>query len=451
MNTDHPARTVRITASTLRSLKAGDKEWFIRDSLQRGFQIKVSLNGHAVYQVEARMGGTGRVKKFKIGKVGDISLDEARERAKEALDKIRSGIDPLQEKRAQVHQGKTLRELINTYYDSRRLKPRTHQEYEKIARTRFKNWLDRRVMDITKHEIRDWYLQGRKSPTHTEGSYRFLNSLMVFAKGLEVIDQNPCELVTNAGMRYRIGKRTRHIEPNIDLGKFLKAFVNYKYQRDSERVARDVILLIITTGLRSQEARTLKWKNVDFERKLIIIPDTKNKLPHIVPMVPLTYSLLSYRQEYRDSSQYVFRVKRETKSGSITNFQKTLKNICVTAQIPVVTAHDLRRTFATVLNSLNVGYADMKQLMNHKAQDITASVYIQPDIEKLRRILYQVGNYYDLKIPFFPLGQGCSQYASGTLRKTIYGHGEVIPEPLDDPTEEDPEWIAFNEKQLWEI
>ncbi len=440
----------RITATTLRNLRPVDKDWFIRDSSQSGFQIKIPPSGKAVYQVEARLGGTGKVKKFKIGNVQDVSLGDARARATDALDKIRSGIDPLSVKRAQLHEGKTLRQLIELYFESRHLKERTKRDYKIIADRRFARWINTRVTNITKHEVRDWYAQGRNVPTQTEQAYKFLNSLMVFAMGLEIISQNPCSLVTNAGMRFSIRARTSHIEVNNDIGKFCKALTDLRFYRDSEKVARDIIVLILTTGLRSVEARTLRWSDIDFERKVIKIADTKNGRPHTVPMVPLTYSMLRYREENKEGSRYVFRMRGETKTGHIIDFQKTLSAICKKAEVSNVTPHDLRRTFATVLNSLNVGYADVKQLLNHKAQDITAGIYIQPDIEKLRSILGSVVNFYDSKIPFYALAQGCSQYTQGTLRFCLYNKGELTPVILDDPTEEDPGYIRQAEHDLWE-
>ncbi len=450
-------RKTMITNATLRSLKAGDSSWFVRDAVQTGFQIKVSPSGKAVYQVEARLGGTGRVKKYKLGNVQDMELPEARKRAATALNKIRQGIDPLQEKRANLHKGITLKELTELYYQARDLKQRTLRDYKYLATNRFTNWLETRVSDITKHEILDWYMQEKKKrPTQAEHAYRFLNALMVFAKGMEIIKENPCHLVTDTKVRYSIKTKQSHIEVNRDIARFLSAFIGYKFVRDSEKVARDLILLILTTGLRSLEARSMEWKNVNFERRIFTIPDTKNKRPHAVPMTPLTYSLFRYREEHSDGSKYVFRIRGNSKSGYMTDIQKTLTNICNAAGIDVVTPHDLRRTFATVLNSLGVGYADVKHLMNHKAKDITAGVYIQPDIENMRRILWKVVDFYDRKIPYFPQGMMmgenmvASQFTSGVLRFSIYGRGEVLPEELDNPTEENPDWQAFNERMIWE-
>jgi len=235
----------------------------------------------------------------------------------------------------------------------------------------------------------------------------------------------------------------------MDLEKFLTAFVRYDYARDSQMVARDVIVLILSTGLRKNEAQKLMWKDVDFKRKTINIPNTKNGRDHLLPMTQLTYSMLKYRQENAEKSKYVFRLKGDNESPHITDFRKTLKNVCISSKIPIVSPHDLRRTFATVLNSLDVGFADTKHLMNHTSKDVTVGVYIQPDIEKLRKILSVVVDFYDHKIPVFN-ERGCLPYSSNAIRYILYGKGDLYAEETDDPNECDPEWIAYNEHTLWE-
>ena len=223
--------------------------------------------------------------------------------------------------------------------------------------------------------------------------------------------------------------------------------------RDSERVARDLIALILTTGLRVNEARTITWANVDMERKCFIIKDPKNHRDHVVPFTPFSYGLFKYRQENSLDSNYVFRIKSVTKTKYMINFQKTLNNICSEAKIPRVTPHDLRRTFATVLNSLNVGYADLKFLMNHKDKDVTTGIYIQPDMEVLRGHLRRVVNFYDHKIPIevtAPRGMYFSRYTDGTLRFKLYKDFELTPAEIDDPTAEHPDWIANAERIIWE-
>lgn len=455
---EQQSRKTHITAATIRSLRPSEGVQVIRDTSLKGFQIRVLPSGNAVFWAEARFGGgKGRNMKFKIGGV-DMPLPDARERARVALDKIRSGIDPLQEKQMQAHEGKTLRQLIKDFYEVRVLKPSTKAIYG-YHEKEFKGWINKRVADITDYEIGDWYARGKHKQYMTDGAFRFLHTLMKFAIARRIIQDNPCLMVTHTGQRFKRKRRTGHIESH-NLGKFFKALIEYKYVKDSEMVARDVILLIITTGLRSEEARALIWKNVDLkkEKRAFIIPDTKNGLDHTVSLTPLSYSMFLYRKEHGEGSEYVFRIKESSKakSGYVTNIKKTLGNICKLAEIPVVTVHDLRRTFATALNLIGVGLIDGHKLMNHKSKDMTVQ-YTQAEVEHLRDIYMRVVDFYDLKIEYHekfkvtgddpdvaPLWT--SGYAIGTLNHVLYDRGSIAHQFTDDPT---GEWKKATEETRW--
>ena len=47
-----------------------------------------------------------------------------------------------------------------------------------------------------------------------------------FAKGLEIIKENPCHLVTDTKVRYSIKTRQSHIEVNTDIAKFFETFID---------------------------------------------------------------------------------------------------------------------------------------------------------------------------------------------------------------------------------
>ena len=448
----------RITETTLKTLKAKREPWVIRDTEQRGFQVKVLPSGLATFQVEARMGGKGKVKKFKIGNVSDMPLKQAREKAKEQLNLIRSGTDPQTVKKQQMYEGMTLGELLEAYLGrpNHNLKERTVKDYRAFFKKQFKQWHKKRVVDITKYEILDWYTKGKQTPTFTHNAFRALNALMNYAIGLEVIEVNPCEFVTKNKVRYRVPKRTGHIEANYDLPKFLKAFIEYDYPKDSQKVARDMIILMLMTGLRFGEASSIKSDYVDLEKKILRIPDTKNRQDHYVPLVPLTFTMLRYRLEndMEKNSPYIFRIKGGiTKSPHVTDIRKTLHGICDNAGIKRISSHDLRRTFASTLNNIGVGYADMQALMNHKSKHITA-IYIQDNIENLRQHMVKVVEYYDLKIRFDTEGNW-SKVAKGAIQANLYGNIQPDFEPLEIPEYDeehkkslhDDYWYGLDEKE----
>src|SRR4029077_11443505 len=71
------------------------------------------------------------------------------------------------------------------------------------------------------------------------------------------------------------------------------------------RTIRDYLLLVLFTGLRRNEAATLKWSAVDFDARTLTIEDTKNGIVHALPQTGLLYALLRGRVA-KTTSQYVF-------------------------------------------------------------------------------------------------------------------------------------------------
>ena len=55
------------------------------------------------------------------------------------------------------------------------------------------------------------------------------------------------------------------------------------------------------------------------------------------------------------------------------------------------TLHDLRRTFITTAESLDISTYAVKRLANHKQTDVTGKHYIVHDIERLRDPMERIG------------------------------------------------------------
>ena len=62
-------------------------------------------------------------------------------------------------------------------------------------------------------------------------------------------------------------------------------------------IMRDYLRFILFTGLRRQEAATLKWKQVDLQEGSFTIVDTKNKTPHTLPLSDYLQTLLIDRKK----------------------------------------------------------------------------------------------------------------------------------------------------------
>ena len=66
-----------------------------------------------------------------IGKTDRMSLEEARAKARELLNKMASGIDPDAEKKIQKQAAITLREVLDVYLATKQLKPSTINVYRR--------------------------------------------------------------------------------------------------------------------------------------------------------------------------------------------------------------------------------------------------------------------------------------------------------------------------------
>jgi len=203
-------------------------------------------------------------------------------------------------------------------------------------------------------------------------------------QGKPLLTVNPVKRLTEARAWYRVEKRRSYIKDH-ELGAFLEALENLPpAPMDS---APDYFRLVLFTGLRRNEAAMLKWENVDLTAKTFTIINTKNKESLTLPMSTPVYELFQKRFKLcrinpeTTSNPFVF--PANGKSGYFAEPKGYVKAIKESSGVDFST-HDLRRTFATIAESLDIGGYALKRLLNHKqAGDVTAG-YIVHDAERLR-------------------------------------------------------------------
>lgn len=150
------------------------------------------------------------------------------------------------------------------------------------------------------------------------------------------------------------------------------------------------------TGLRKNEAATLRWETVDMAAKMFTIPVTKNRVPHILPLSDFLFSMLKRRhaamlkdrEENPKRAEYVF----SGETGPLGEPKKQITKVVVASGVQF-SAHTLRRTFASIAESLDIPYLALKRLLNHKAQDVTGKHYTVIGVERLRKPMQRITDY----------------------------------------------------------
>jgi integrase len=152
----------------------------------------------------------------------------------------------------------------------------------------------------------------------------------------------------------------------------------------------DYFLFLLFTGMRRNEAANLKWSDVDLKNRSLTISNTKNYQPLTLPLSTPLIAILENRRTHA-FNDYVF--PGSGKTGFLIEPRMQVTKVMVASQI-TFTLHDLRRTFITIAESLDISAYAVKRLVNHKmSNDVTAG-YIVTDVERLRAPMQKISDYF---------------------------------------------------------
>ena len=154
-------------------------------------------------------------------------------------------------------------------------------------------------------------------------------------------------------------------------------------------------LLLARTGMREGEALALKWQDIDFENQRIliratltekkVIEPTKSGKPRSVDMSPEIEAEIKALMEKRRSEAAHYGWKQEPEwvfvnrngnpldRGNLTN--RVHKPAIMKAGLRAIRIHDLRHTYATILETLGHNEWDIQHQLDHSSIKITKDTY----------------------------------------------------------------------------
>jgi len=365
---------------------------FHRDSLLPGFALRVTAGGAKSFTVEKRI--RGRLRRTTLGRYGPLTVEEARVRAQRFLSQVADGRDPLAEKKAHVYAGVTLGEVFERYLKIRtHLKPNTVDDYRRLMREVFGDWQTRPLTAISKDMIQGRHAtHGERSHSRANNAMRLLKALFNYARGQyddaegrSLYPENPVDRLSHIRAWYPI-PRKRTLIKKYQLPAWFDAVESLRTEGDptSDTMA-DYLFLLIFTGLRRSEGMRLTWDDIDFTYGTLSVNDTKNKEPLILPLSGFLVDLLGARLG-RHESMYVF---PNATGGHLGDPRKQMNKVVARSEVPF-TLHDLRRTFITIAESLELSQYAIKHLVNHKIPNDVTAGYIVMDPERLRQPMERI-------------------------------------------------------------
>lgn len=355
-----------------------------RDADLPGFYLIV---GSGAKTFAAQKDIRGRSVRYTIGKYGHLTPEEARKIARDKLYLMSLGMNPNEQDQGNRAKTMTLDMLLESYLNARKnLKPRTQEDYRYIFKRYLCEWRGRIITDITKEMIGSRHAQIAllNGPYTANKVMRVLRALLNYAEATFDIEQrNPVTYLTHVKGWYKEKRRRTYIKSH-DLKDWWCAV--HKLENDTYR---DFLLLLLFTGLRRSEAQRLRWSDIDFKEKSLLIPDTKNGDSLTLPLSTFLSALLEARRLRYGNYEYVFPGPGE--DGHLVEPKKGIYKVIQDCGV-CFTCHDLRRTFITIAESLDISSYALKRLINHRVTDVTGG-YIIVDVERLREPVEKIARF----------------------------------------------------------
>lgn len=325
---------MRLTDPAIKALSAPEKGAVVYgDDLIAGFGVRVSEGGTKSYVLTH-----GKLRRREtIGRVGTISLQKAREKAKRLLAEYTLGkTDPA---------STTWNEAVEIFLNDvkRRLKPRTIDGYTLELTKRF------RFGDMKLHEIKAADFQRRldrlaHSPVQQHRAFITLGTFMRWCYRRYYIDVNPMDRMVS-GHRYR--PRMRYLSDD-ELVQVWQACPDDDFGT--------IVKVLILTGQRVGEITNLSPDMIGSDT--ITLPEwlVKNSRAHTFPVGSLAKEHVK---------KLPMRKTGERSTARFENYQRHKARLDKASGVSGWTLHDLRRTFASGLASLGVPLPTTEKLLNH--------------------------------------------------------------------------------------
>lgn len=386
---------MRLTKRSIEGIESPAQGYTIYwDDKTRGLGVRVTAGGAQSFIYQRRI--NGRTRRITLDRFPPMSVEGARRQVDKLAGVIADGRDPVLERQRTQSENVTLREALDTYLTARDLKPRTRRDIHE-AMGGLPDWMSRPVKSITPNMVvKRHRMLGERSPARANITMRYLRAVLNYAaaawsddEGNPLIAYNPVKRLGATKGWYRVERRQtllreHELRPWWQAVKALGADPMLRHGKEY----RDFLKLLVLTGLRRGEALGLTWNRVDFKGRTLTILDTKNRVPHTLPLSGYLIDLLKTRRE-RSKGEYVFSAPDGER---IVNFRNMTRYIEKRSNLHV-TPHDLRRTFATIAERLDIPAYALKRLLNHKqSSDVTAG-YVVIDVERLRKPMEKITDF----------------------------------------------------------
>jgi integrase len=363
----------RLTERTVKRREPGE----IWDELLPGFGLRIGARKRT-YFVMGRV--DGRQVRRTVGTTFDLTLAQARDKARAMLANFANGVDPAEA--ARIARREAARANRNSfaavaadYMAEHGQSIKSGDELQrKLDRDILPSLGDLPITDIRRADIKTLFMErARETPVAANRMLALIRAVFNFAVDEELVTASPAVRIKSRPEE----RRCRYLNEAE-----IASFWNGLPETGTSQGLQRTLKFLLVTGQRSGEVTGLTWTEIDLDKAIWKLPRERTKANRetLVPLTTLAIYLLG-----EPSDGHVFTNGGHTYSRHAANqvMRNNRETLGLTSK---ATPHDLRRTFASQLGALQIDRLTITKLLNHAEVGLTGQVYDLHDRFEQKRV-----------------------------------------------------------------
>ncbi len=353
----------RLTDSLVSALKPATKEYEVHDTLRDGLRIRINPGGTKSWTLFYHR--EGRNRRLGLGRYPSVSLSHARERAAEALGKIKGPErgDPAQEVAIQ-RAAPTFGELADLFLASQHFATRaekTKRELKRVVEVELRpEWGARNLSTIERHEIQRW---GERIVSEDRGY--MANRCREYTQLIWHWGLGRADLAVPPSPFFKLPKpflgeapRDRVLNPP-EIRKVFEAI-----EREPRITAAWWVTLFLTAARDKSEVMRMEKREIDRDRNIWLIPREKTKAKRglVLPLSPWATEVLDAVAPLSHRSAFVFPSPKG--DGPMSSARRASTRLQERAGVEFE-IRDIRRTVATGMTEIGIDPETVDRVLNH--------------------------------------------------------------------------------------
>ncbi|SET71017.1 tyrosine-type recombinase/integrase [Thalassotalea agarivorans] len=370
-----------LTAQEIKSMSCPPGKKQIKKSDGKGLFILVKSNGSKFWRFRYKY--AGKHQEMALGRYPTISLSDARKMAEEARISLIQAINPMEERRERKRSSNPGDQAFGIVAMKWWEQQKGAWSVDHAGRVR--RWIQNDMKDISDlpiDEIDAGHITDLMLSIEATGARKkapvvlsIINRIFGYALAHRLTRVNPAQGLPLRDI-LKPAPKVQHLAAIVNPKELGKLISDIDSNTSGSYCTSEALKLIPRVFLRPTEIRNLKWDYIDFEDRLIRIPEEemKKQREHLVPMADQVVKQLQEIKLATGYSQYVFPSERNSSRPISKNVMTNrLRVLGYTAD--VMSTHGFRASASTILHEKGWEHDVIEVQLAHLIGTATSRAY----------------------------------------------------------------------------